>query len=187
MWLVYLVKGYGLIIVLAGFQLFTGGEIGPSAITLATGSIIAAIRQDTILGWKEKVSEKRKETKERETNNTYYRYQAQSLAKEMYLEDLAKLSLEERRYVEQRVENKSKDKVIAWVLWFFLGMFGVHRFYFGKNRSANGMLLTTVFTFGFVTFIWLIVDAFKINEWLLKDEETIRENTIKDVLMIRKK
>jgi TM2 domain-containing membrane protein YozV len=73
-----------------------------------------------------------------------------------------------------------KNAVAAYLLWFFLGGFGAHRFYMGRNGSAFGMLglwlasavLTTVLI-GFVGFlalgVWWIVDAFLINTWLQQD------------------
>lgn len=35
-----------------------------------------------------------------------------------------------------------KSKFIAYLLWFFLGLFGVHRFYLGKVGSGILYLLT---------------------------------------------
>lgn len=70
----------------------------------------------------------------------------------------------------------AKSPVVAFLLWFFLGGFGAHRFYFGKIGSGFGMLglfvgstvLLTVLVgaIGFLAlFVWWVVDAFQINGW----------------------
>lgn len=58
----------------------------------------------------------------------------------------------------------------AYVLWFFLGAFGVHRFYLGRTMSGVCMLLLTLMSIvtmfiliGFVGYailcVWWLVDA----------------------------
>lgn len=84
------------------------------------------------------------------------------------------LSIQQQQLVEQRLSNESKSTLIAYLLWFFLGGFGAHRFYLGKIGSAVGMLLlfwigifTTVLFIGWVLLlaygIWWLVDAFLIS------------------------
>jgi ABC-type antimicrobial peptide transport system permease subunit len=41
-------------------------------------------------------------------------------------------------------EGKQRSMIAAYVLWFFLGRFGAHRFYLGRNRSALVMLVLSV-------------------------------------------
>ena len=41
-------------------------------------------------------------------------------------------------------EGKQRSIIAAYVLWFFLGRFGVHRFYLGYRRSALIMLALSV-------------------------------------------
>ena len=66
-----------------------------------------------------------------------------------------------------------KSKVAAALLSFFLGMFGIHRFYLGRVGSGVAMLvlsiigwLTTGIIVGFVLLfvvgIWDVVDFFRI-------------------------
>lgn len=71
-------------------------------------------------------------------------------------------------------QNNKKSTGLAYVLWFFLGSLGAHRFYLGRTGSAIGMLVLCVL--GWLTVwmlglgllfliplgIWLLVDIFLI-------------------------
>ena len=66
-----------------------------------------------------------------------------------------------------------RDKVVAALLAFFLGVFGVHRFYLGRIGSGIAMLLITCTFFGlFVTGIWAFVDF--IRYLVMSDDEFTR-------------
>ncbi len=67
--------------------------------------------------------------------------------------------------------------VLTYVAWFFLGMFGVHRFVTG--RVGSGLLMLILNGLGWLTFwfglgfliwgalgIWWLVDALLIPGWL---------------------
>ena len=64
-----------------------------------------------------------------------------------------------------------KDKGLAWVLWFFLGACGGHRFYFGHIGMGFLYIVLALTSFlvipGIVLLILLIVDATKINTWVM--------------------
>jgi len=73
-------------------------------------------------------------------------------------------------------ENNKKSIVLAYFLWFFLGMFGAHRFYFGKNISGLVLLILTVGSLALtvvligavliiIPLVWVLVDAFLIPGW----------------------
>ena len=74
-------------------------------------------------------------------------------------------------------QQNEKSTAAAYLLWFFLGGFGAHRFYMGRKGSGFGMLglcigsaILSVFVIGLIGFpilgIWWIVDAFLINKWI---------------------
>jgi TM2 domain-containing membrane protein YozV len=75
-------------------------------------------------------------------------------------------------------EANKKSVVVAYLFWFFLGMLGAHRFYFGKNGSAIVQLILTITMIGaVVTFVWIIIDAFMIPEWL-REQNTMLASQI---------
>lgn len=45
-----------------------------------------------------------------------------------------------------------KSKLVAFILWFFLGYFGAHRFYIG----SYGLAVVYLFTFGLLGIGWLV-------------------------------
>ncbi|KAL0487773.1 hypothetical protein AKO1_008706 [Acrasis kona] len=45
-----------------------------------------------------------------------------------------------------------KSTLVAYILWLFLGFFGIHRFYL--NRACSGLIW--LFTGGLLGFGWLI-------------------------------
>lgn len=76
--------------------------------------------------------------------------------------------------VQQMMEYQEERKSLAvtYLLWFFLGAFGAHRFYLGKTGTAVAMLILTLTLIGYiVTFFWWIVDAF-LNPGMVKDYNT---------------
>jgi TM2 domain-containing membrane protein YozV len=67
-------------------------------------------------------------------------------------------------------DSAKKTALLAYLLWFFLGYFGAHRFYLGRIGSGIAMLVIFLVSFplayvligmlGFlVIFIWWLVDA----------------------------
>ncbi len=75
-------------------------------------------------------------------------------------------------------EANKKSMGVSYLLWFFLGGFGGHRFYNGKTGSAVAQLLMTIFGLLFLwaaglgvvllipVWIWVLVDAFLIPGWV---------------------
>ena len=76
-------------------------------------------------------------------------------------------------------DAQKKSSGTSYVLWFFLGMFGGHRFYLEEKGTAIAMLIITLISFplmlvviGFftigVTAIWALIDAFLIPGMIKK-------------------
>ena len=58
--------------------------------------------------------------------------------------------------------STSRSKIVAALLAFFLGIFGVHRFYLGRIGSGIVMLLLTCTIVGMaVTGVWALVDMLR--------------------------
>lgn len=75
-------------------------------------------------------------------------------------------------------QARSKSVGVAYLLWFFLGGFGGHRFYLGSTGVAVVLLLCTLIGFGiFVTFIVtaaiLLYDLFTIPSQVRKYNERL--------------
>ncbi|WP_341666795.1 TM2 domain-containing protein [Alcaligenes sp. SDU_A2] len=80
--------------------------------------------------------------------------------------------------VQTMLYDANKKSVgVAYLLWFFLGSLGGHRFYAGKTGSAVALLATTIlgslltvvgvglFLLGIVV-LWVLIDAFLIPGWI---------------------
>ena len=67
-----------------------------------------------------------------------------------------------------------KSAVIAYVLWFFLGLFGAHNFYLGRKGVGIAQVLLTITLVGSViTFFWVLVDAFLIPGWVRRENNLL--------------
>jgi len=62
-------------------------------------------------------------------------------------------------YVAAPAVHNERNKIVAALLAFFLGVFGVHRFYLGRIGSGVVMLILTCTVVGLlVTGIWAFID-----------------------------
>lgn len=71
------------------------------------------------------------------------------------------LTAEQLQMVESEVERRKKDKLIMYLLWFFTGGIGGHRYYLGDIGYAIGMTLTL----GGLG-LWTLIDVFLIGKRL---------------------
>lgn len=64
-------------------------------------------------------------------------------------------------------EANKKEALIAYLLWFFLGLFGGHNFYLKRTGVAVAQLILTLTMVGMlITIFWVLVDAFLIPGWV---------------------
>ncbi len=64
-------------------------------------------------------------------------------------------------------EANKKTALVAYLLWFFVGIFGGHNFYLKRTGVAVTQLILSITVIGLViTWVWMIVDAFLIPGWI---------------------
>ena len=64
-------------------------------------------------------------------------------------------------------EANKKTALVAYILWFFLGLLGGHNFYLKRTGVAVAQLILSLTIVGLViTVIWVLVDAFLIPGWV---------------------
>lgn len=93
--------------------------------------------------------------------------------------------------VNSEIQRNGKNPVIAYLLWFFFGYMGGHRYYMGKIGSAVAM--TLIFWIGvwflglgaIICGIWELVDVFLIHVWI-RDDNAIAENQAINQILMRK-
>ncbi len=91
------------------------------------------------------------------------------------------LSTEAQILIEQRVTNEGPSEGTAYLLWFFLGLIGGHRFYLGRPGSALLMILAWC-CFLLPGAIWWIVDAFLISGIVRSRRDIIRQRLTLEAL-----
>lgn len=91
------------------------------------------------------------------------------------------LSPEQLSMVQSEYEDKKKNPVIAYLLWFFLGGLGGHRYYLGNIGMGIGMTLTL----GGLG-IWTLIDVFFINGRLKEINNGIERDSIERVKLYTK-
>ncbi len=64
-------------------------------------------------------------------------------------------------------EANKKTALVAYLLWFFLGVFGGHNFYLKRTGVAVTQLILSITLIGMlITVFWVLVDAFLIPGWV---------------------
>lgn len=96
-------------------------------------------------------------------------------------------SKNDRILINTEIETRGKKAVVAYLLWFVLGMFGGHRFYLGKTGSAVTQLVLTIlgyatmiilvgFIFLAVVGVWVLIDVFLIGGMIREDHYRIEQS-----------
>lgn len=99
------------------------------------------------------------------------------------------LTPEELLLVNSQVEKHKKNSTVAHLLWWFTGMLGGYRYYFGKYGSA--LIMTFIFIVGtafygigaIITGVWALMDVFKIQVWLDENQQKVEKDVIYQFLM----
>ena len=93
------------------------------------------------------------------------------------------ISTEKQLLIEQRITNDSKGVGVAYLLWFFFGFIGGHRFYLGRTKSAIFMLVLALTILGLIiTAVWALIDAFLIPGMVDHERSMLRQQLTKDAL-----
>ncbi|MGV0819592.1 TM2 domain-containing protein [Martelella sp. AMO21009] len=107
------------------------------------------------------------------------------------------LTTEEQILIEQRVTNSAKSPAAAYLLWFFVGWAGAHRFYLGRSGTGIAMLLLNVvgwitaalvigFLFLAIWGIWWLVDLFLISGMIDAQKNEIRARLTQEALVAQR-
>lgn len=91
------------------------------------------------------------------------------------------LSTDQQILIESRIANEQKNVALAYVLWFFLGLFSAHRFYLGKPGTAILQILSYLIVIGA---IWWIIDAFLIPGMVDRHRAQIRQQLQEEFMRI---
>jgi len=98
----------------------------------------------------------------------------------------SQLDARELLLLEQEVKNHGKNMVVAYILWYFLGVFGGHRFYMKQTGTAVAQLILTLTVIGaFVTFIWWVIDAFLLHTWVKDHNRDVESHIMNQILSQR--
>jgi len=81
------------------------------------------------------------------------------------------LSTNEQLLIETRVGNDGKSPLIAYLLWFFLGIFSAHRFYLGRPGTAILQILSYFILIGF---LWWVIDFFLVPGMIRQENDRLR-------------
>jgi TM2 domain-containing membrane protein YozV len=90
----------------------------------------------------------------------------------------AAINTQTQMLIEQRITNEGPSAVVAYLLWFFLGLFSGHRFYLGRPGTA---LLQIVSYFFLIGLVWWVIDAFLIPDMLRSKRDELRRALMNQV------
>ncbi|MBM7569128.1 TM2 domain-containing protein [Paenibacillus sacheonensis] len=95
----------------------------------------------------------------------------------------SQLDTRELLLLDQEVRSQGKSMLVAYILWFFLGGFGAHRFYVKRTGTAIVMLILTLTIVGaVVTGIWALIDAFLLHGIVKEENDKLEGRILNDLL-----
>jgi TM2 domain-containing membrane protein YozV len=95
----------------------------------------------------------------------------------------SQLDTRELLLLDMEMKRKGKEMVIAYAFWFFLGVFGAHRFYLGRTGSAVAQLVLSITIIGMIiTGIWALIDAFLIYNYVNEHNDAVENRLLNDIL-----
>ncbi len=98
----------------------------------------------------------------------------------------SQLDTRELLLLDSEVKNRGKSMLVAYILWYFLGFLGAHRFYIGKKGSAITQLILTITIVGLiVNAVWWIVDAFLLHGYIKEKNQQVEEEVLNRLLTDR--
>ncbi len=90
------------------------------------------------------------------------------------------LTSEDLQLLSSEMNKKQKSTGTTWLLWFFTGGMGGHRFYLGKTGTAVAMLLTL----GGLG-IWTFIDLFLLNGMIKDTNENIENDILSEIRLLK--
>lgn len=91
------------------------------------------------------------------------------------------LTSQELQMLSSEMAKRQKQPVVTWLLWFFLGSLGAHRYYLGRIGTAIAQTLTL----GGLG-IWALIDVFLISGMIRKENEKIEMDIIQNIQVMKK-
>lgn len=89
-------------------------------------------------------------------------------------------------HIESLVDDQAKKPFTAYVLWFFLGWFGAHRFYAGRRSSGFAMAGLSLSIIGFpIALVWWLTDAIVLGSILSEERELLYDQHARLMLEAR--
>lgn len=92
-------------------------------------------------------------------------------------------SSSEAMILRREIEAKMKKMSTAYIIGFFLGGFGGHRFYLGQVWQPILQLVLSLFGIGI---IWVLADVYFTKELVIKFNDEVFEEAISHAKLLQK-
>jgi len=95
----------------------------------------------------------------------------------------SQLEAKELLLLESEVKNQGKSMLVAYILWYFLGIFGGHRFYLDKKGTAITMIILDITIIGLAaTIIWHLIDAFMVYRYVKEINAEVESRILAQIM-----